>query len=84
MSSPRKQVVKVKRHLATLPYALGKVQAGVRLVGAAISFSASKSQARSRSHPTGREPLLKNVVYQLTVSVLALSGSFGQRFIAVA
>ena len=52
MSSPRREVVKVKRFLATLPYALGKVQAGVRLVGAAISSSALESQAHGRSHPT--------------------------------
>jgi hypothetical protein len=53
MSSPRHQVVKVKRFLATLPYALDEVQDGVRLVGAAISSSASRNQAQSRSHPTG-------------------------------
>ena len=62
MSSPRKQIVKVKRYLATLPYALDEVQAGVRLVGAAISTSACKAKRIAAVTRPGREPLLKGHV----------------------
>ena len=62
MSSPRSEVVKVKRFLATLPYALDKVQGGVRLVGAAISTSACKAKRIAAVTRPGREPLLKRRV----------------------